>query len=190
LDAHAPLQDRTKPIPKLRQNQFGFVLGGPIYVPKIYDGRNKTFFLVNYEGWRIRNGTNGFFFVPDPAQLAGNFSNSGLTTVTAGCVPSATKFCMPIDPLTGQPFPGNVIPSSRFSRLAQVTSKLFPAPNCNGGCPGTFNYRLTTTLPNDVNQQTYKLDQNLRRFGSVFFRYTTAEYSNQNINGSFTVPFG
>src|SRR5215471_12851888 len=56
--------------PELRQNQFGFVLGGPIYIPKLYDGRNKTFFLVNYEGQRT---VNGFIatpvFVPAPAQL-------------------------------------------------------------------------------------------------------------------------
>ncbi len=50
LDAKAPFQSQ---IPKLRQNQFGFVVGGPVYIPKLYDGRNKTFFLVNYEGWRI-----------------------------------------------------------------------------------------------------------------------------------------
>jgi outer membrane receptor protein involved in Fe transport len=178
-------------IPELRQNQFGLVLGGPIYVPKVYDGRNKTFFLVNYEGWRIRNGTNGFFNVPDPAQLSGDFSNSGLLTVAQGCVPSATTFCMPVDPNTGQPFPGNKIDSSRFSRLAQVglAAKLFPAPNClSSGCLG--NFRLNTTLANTVDQQTYKLDQNLGRFGSVFFRYTKAQYSNQNINGSTTVPFG
>src|SRR5436853_3963574 len=99
-------------IPELRQNQFGFVLGGPIYVPKVYDGRNKTFFLVNYEGWRIRNGTNGFFSVPDPAQLSGDFSSSGLLTVAQGCVPSATTFCMPVDPNTGQPFSGNKIDPS------------------------------------------------------------------------------
>src|ERR1700730_16207589 len=147
-------------IPELRQNQFGFVLGGPVYVPKLYNGRNKTFFLVNYEGWRIRNGTNGFYNVPDPAQLSGDFSNSGLLTVAQGCVPSATTFCMPIDPTTGQPFPGNKIDPSRFSRLAQVglAAKLFPSPNCPASsCLG--NFRLNTTLANTVDQQTYKLDQ-------------------------------
>ena len=67
FDAKAPFQSA---IPELRQNQFGFVLGGPIYIPKVYDGRNKTFFLVNYEGWRIRNGINqDTFNVPDPAWL-------------------------------------------------------------------------------------------------------------------------
>ena len=117
FDARSTFQQT---IPELRQNQFGFVLGGPVYIPKVYDGRNKTFFLVNYEGWRIRNGTNGFFNVPDPAQLSGDFSASGLTAISAGCVPSATTFCMPIDPTTGAPFAGDKIDPSRFSRIAQV----------------------------------------------------------------------
>ena len=56
------------------------------------------------------------------------------------------------------------------------------------GCHG--NYRLATALPNTVDQQTYKLDQQLGRFGSMFFRYTTAQYENQNINGSVSLPFG
>ncbi len=189
FDAKAPFQSA---IPELRQNQFGFVVGGPIYIPKVYDGRNKSFFLVNYEGWRIRNGINqDTFNVSNPAWLQGDFSASGLTPVTAGCIPSATTFCMPIDPTTGAPFPGNIIPSASFSRLANVAiaAGLFPAPNClTSGCHG--NYRLATALPNTVNQQTYKLDQQLGRFGSMFFRYTTAKYENQNINGSVSLPFG
>src|SRR5579859_3075835 len=43
-------------IPILRQNQFGFVMSGPVYIPHVYDGRNKSFFMANYEGWRINNG--------------------------------------------------------------------------------------------------------------------------------------
>ena len=43
--------------PVLRQNQFGFVVGGPVYIPKLYDGRNKSFFMANYEGWRVTNGS-------------------------------------------------------------------------------------------------------------------------------------
>ena len=189
FDAKAPLQSA---LPELRQNQFGFVVGGPIYIPKLYDGRNKTFFMVNYEGWRIRRGVNDATFdVPVPAQLTGDFSASGLTPITAGCIPSSTQACLPIDPNTGAPFPGNVIDPSRFSRLAQVeiAAGLFPQPNCVG-CPGGFNYRLATALPNNTDQETYRLDQELGRFGKIFFRYTTAKYSNQNINGSVSVPFG
>jgi Carboxypeptidase regulatory-like domain len=57
FDANTHFQP-TKPT--LRQNQYGFIAGGPVYIPKIYDGRNKTFWLANYEGWRIKNGSNGF----------------------------------------------------------------------------------------------------------------------------------
>ena len=81
FDAKAPFQSQ---IPELRQNQFGFVLGGPIYIPKVYDGRNKTFFLVNYEGWRIRNGVNqDTFNVPDPGPTGRRFFSIG---TVPGCV--------------------------------------------------------------------------------------------------------
>ena len=60
--------------PVLRQNQFGFVAGGPVYIPKLYDGRNKTFFMANYEGWRINNGSQQVTRMPNPAVLAGDFS--------------------------------------------------------------------------------------------------------------------
>src|SRR5437588_4679794 len=193
FDAKAPFQ---KALPKLRQNQFGFVVGGPIYIPKLYDGRNKTFFMANYEGWRIRIGFDqSNFTVPDVAQLSGDFSSSGLALPTqAGgtCKPTPAAACMPIDPTTGQPFVNNKIPSSRFSILAQQAFglKMFPAPNCVGcGGPG-FNYRLTVTLPQTTNQQTYRLDQELGRLGRVFFRYTKATYNNENINGSITIPYG
>ena len=86
--------------PKLDQKQFGFVVGGPVWLP-FYDGRNKTFFLVNYEGTRIERGSSAFYTVPTPEELAGHFS----TTI--------------IDPATGQPFDNNTIPTTRFSDLAR-----------------------------------------------------------------------
>jgi hypothetical protein len=163
--------------PELRQNQFGFVLGGPVLIPKLYDGRDKTFWLANYEGWRIRNGTSTYSNIPSKAELGGDFSTSVLPAFgTDACKAAFAQGnpCMPIDPATGLPFPGNVIPTSRFSRLAQVTTKLFPAQNCVGCSLG--NFLLSTTLPNNTDQQTYRLDQNMGRIGSIFFRYTKADY--------------
>ncbi|HTM36948.1 MAG TPA: TonB-dependent receptor [Terriglobales bacterium] len=191
LDAKAPFQQQ---LPELRQNQFGFVLGGPIYIPKVYDGRNKTFFMVNYEGWRIRNGFNqATFNVPTVAELNGDFSASGLalpTQIGGSCTPSPTSPCMPFDPTTNAPFSGNKIPSAQFSILAQQAMGLnmFPAPNCTT-C-GQFNYRLSVTLPQTTDQQTYRLDQDLGHLGKVFFRYTSATYNNTNINGSISSPYG
>ena len=194
LDAHNPFDPAGSKIAELRQNQFGFVLGGPVYIPKLYDGRNKSFFLANYEGWRIVRGNTPFFGVPDPSWVKGNFSSlagAGTPTTAGGtCVPGPTAFCRPVDPLTGAPFAGDIIPSPRFSRLAQVAigANLIPAPNCIGCGPG--NFRLNATLPQQVDQQTYRFDQSFSKFGSVFFRYTTSDYSNQGVNGSYSAPAG
>jgi hypothetical protein len=190
LDANTHFQ-ATKP--KLRQNQFGFVLGGPVYIPKIYNGHNKTFFLANYEGWRIINGTSpNNVFVPDPTQLSGNFGASGLPapgTLACRTALAGNNPCLPIDPLTGQPFPSNTIPSGRFSNLAKVTlgAPIFPTPTCPGCAAG--NFVLNANLPNSTNQQTYRMDQNLGKYGSIFGRYTRATYLN-NSTGTQTNFFG
>jgi hypothetical protein len=144
-------------IAPLRQNQFGFVANGPVYIPKLYNGKNKTFWMANYEGTRIRQGIDSFYNVPTQSQLAGQFS----TPIT--------------DPTTGAPFPNNVVPQDRYSRLAKLgIQRFFPAPNID--LP-QGNYRLTTSLPNDIDQQTYRIDQNLGRLGTIFGRGTTSSFS-------------
>jgi hypothetical protein len=181
-------------IPELRQNQFGFVVGGPAYFGKLYDGRNKTFWLANYEGWRIRNGFSSAGNTPEPAQLAGDFSASGLPAYgSAACTVALAQNqpCMPIDPTTGAPFPGNKIPSTGFSRLAQVTGGLFfPAPNANPATNGGNNLLVTGAFPLTSNQQTYRVDQSLGRWGTIFGRGTYASYTNTSFNGSLSQPQG
>ena len=141
FDAKGPFQQS---LPPLRQNQFGFVASGPAYIPKLYDGRNKTFWLVNYEGWRIRNGIQQFLNVPSVAELNGDFSGLNLpafdATPGSPCQDAlaAGTGCMPVDPVTGNPFPGNIIPSTRFSRLAKVSlgAGLFPGAQLHWLCSG------------------------------------------------------
>ncbi len=195
LDARAPFQST---IPELRQNQFGFVVGGPVYIPKVYDGRNKTFFMANYEGWRIRKGVSGFTNVPTTAMINGDFSASGLPafdlTPGSDCQAALANNnpCMPGDPLTGLPFPGNIVPSSRFSRLANVelaAGLLGTGPNClTADCLGNFRYSIG--LPLTTNQQTYKVDQQLGRLGSVFFRYTNSTYTSSTLDRPASGPAG
>ncbi len=146
------------PKSKLRQNQFGFVAGGPVYIPKAYNGRNKTFWLANYEGRRTRTGFLDFLNIPTPDQLAGRFTSEI------------------IDPLTGQPFPNNTIPESRFTRIANLArTKFFPAPNAN---LTRGNYIRSRSLPTDTDQYTFRGDQQLGRYGTVFGRYTNTDYTN------------
>ena len=140
----------------LRQNQFGYSLGGPVWIPKIYDGHKKTFIFANYEGQRIH-----------------------ATQATSGITPTADEvkgiFPFPIyDPLTGLEFPGDTIPSGRVSRLGQVIQAnptyWFPAPNIPGASGGATNYEAGVGAPVTEDQQNYRLDQELGAKDSAFFR--------------------
>jgi hypothetical protein len=157
-DARNFFDDKTAPAPRLDQKQFGFVVGGPVLLPG-YDGRNRTFFLVNYEGTRIDRGATNFYTVPTPEQLSGRFSTPIL------------------DPVTGAPFADNTIPQSRFSRLAQlaVRNGWFPAPNT---AAAQGNYQAVRAFPQVQDQFTVRGDQDLARFGRAFFRYTNTSYEN------------
>ena len=130
-----------------------------------YDGRNRTFFLVNYEGTRIERGFSSFYTVPTPDQLAGRFNR----TI--------------VDPTTGQPFPNNTIPSSRFSRLAQLAlrNNWWPTPNSTAA---QGNYQLVRTLPQNADQFTIRGDQDLGNIGRVFGRFTKSTYDNRT-NSNF-----
>ncbi len=78
LDANGFLNNTLhQRIPKYRYNDFGFSFGGPVYIPKIYDGRNKTFFFVSEEWLREVTYTTGTAIVPTAAERTGDFSNSG-----------------------------------------------------------------------------------------------------------------
>ena len=195
--------------PVLRQNQFGFVLSGPIYIPKLYDGRNKSFFMANYEGWRITNGARQVTQMPNPAILTGDFSaetyqapaGSGLpggplpAYGTADCnqLISLGGNCMPVNPATGLPFPGNVIPASAQTGnvgLVAVKNGFWQTPTIANQPEGVVNYIKNVGFPLNQNQQTYRGDQSLGKFGQVFFRYTDANYSNQGFYNSQDLVHG
>jgi hypothetical protein len=194
--------------PVLRQNQFGFVVGGPVYIPKVYDGRNKTFFLANYEGGRIINGARVSETVPNPAVLTGDFSQetypAGVGGLPGGPLPAygtaaCTTLiglgynCMPVNPTTGQGFPGNKIPSTAFTSrigLVAVANNFWGAPTVANQPEGVTNFIKSVGFPLTTNQQTYRLDQNVGKLGSVFFRYTRTNYQNNATYNSGDLAHG
>jgi hypothetical protein len=120
------------PFPSFRLNQFGGSLGGPVFIPKIYNGKNRTFFCVDYEGYRRTSQALQLGNIPAALMRQGNFTEvktiyDPATTVAAGSSYSRT------------PFPGNIIPSSRFDPIAYEMINAYPAPN-NGS--GPFNNYL------------------------------------------------
>lgn len=155
FDARGFFEKPTAPQAPFRQNQFGFVLSGPVYIPKLYDGRNKTFFTANYEGLRESQAIAQFSTVLTPLMREGNFSEYG----------------KPIhNPLAaGAPaFAGNVVPSSLLSPQAIKALQYLPLPNA----PGISNNFLANVLnSNTTNQTLDRVDQSLGQNVRLFFRY-------------------
>src|SRR5262249_3168690 len=99
LDARGYFENRANPKNPRRRDQFGGEMDGPLMFPKVFDGHDKTFFMAAYEGVRANSLTAGFATVPTALMRQGNFSEISGTIR---------------NPLTGQPFPGNIIPSSQI----------------------------------------------------------------------------
>lgn len=152
LDAKNFFEGPSSPKPPLRQNQFGFELGGPVYIPKLYDGRNKTFFMADYEGLRLIKQETQLDTVLTPQMRDGNFSQ--LTTA--------------LKAVNGVSFPGNVIPASMLSPQSLKLLQYMPEPNL----PGIVN-NYEATFPNNdrYNQSIDRLDQNLGDKTRLYFRY-------------------
>ena len=108
VDARSYFNRVPQPVAPLKQNQFGYSLGGPVILPKIYNGSNKTFFFANYEGQRIRSAVTETGNVPSAAELGGVFQVSSFNPAHA-----ATGTI--IDPYTGLPFPQKLIGGLRHS---------------------------------------------------------------------------
>ena len=142
-------------------NQFGATLGGPVVVPRIYHGKDRTFFLASWEGVRQSSGADRLSEVPGALARTGDFSHS----VDASGRPVVVN-----DPLTGKPFPGNLIPATRLDPVAQRAEAYFPLPNSND--PAT-NYRTDQVTGTRWNSVLLKIDERATDRDALSFRYLT-----------------
>jgi hypothetical protein len=146
----------------LKRNQFGGGIGGPLSVPKLYSGKNRTFFFVNYEGMRQRAGQVFNNLVPTPAQKSGDFSGPGLNAI--------------YDPTNGTPFPGNRIPAGRLSSQAQFFAKDLSDPNSGNRAIFAPSQVL------DQDQFTIRVDQTINSSNRAFIRYSFINYQENDPN--------
>jgi Carboxypeptidase regulatory-like domain len=151
----------------LHRNQFGATLGGPIR-------RNKDFFFIYYEGQRNVEGKTQAAIVPTEAQRRGDFS---------GIIDPATGQPVPlINEFTGQPFPGNQIPSFLLNPIALRLEQLYPLGNLS---PSVFS--STQILTNNYDQGGFRLDHYFNNGDQLFARYATSSLGALDplpINGS------
>jgi hypothetical protein len=135
------------PAPPYNRNEYGGNFSGPVFLPRLYNGRNRTFFFLNYEGFNLAQSNTSSQQVATAAMRQGNFS--GLPTIT--------------DPLTGQPFPGNTIPSSRINTVDQQLGNLYPLPNTPGTGPAGTGVNLTQNIPylSEVQRGSFRIDHHI-----------------------------
>jgi hypothetical protein len=160
----------------LRQNQFGFTLGGPIVIPKVYNGENRTFFMFNYEGRRRREpGAISTALVPTDEMRNGDFSQLLNRRSAAGAALPPIPIVDPTsDPANPTPFPNNMIPSNRIAPAAQSLLEYFPRAQNPLPDPTTgINYRNPGTNSIDDNQYFVKIDHTFSNNDKVFARYAT-----------------
>ena len=168
LDSRGYFENRSLPKNPRERNQFGFQLDGPVMLPKLYDGRNKTFFMAAYEGVRSTSQTSPFSSVPTMLMRQGNFSEISAPIRIPGSSPA-------------QFFPGNIIPQSMLSPVSQRLLEYYPAPNRPGTTPGVNNLQSASVTTDDTDQLLLRGDQNLGNKMRLSVRYNWHDNFNSNI---------
>ncbi len=167
----APIPGRSDFRTPLRYNQFGFTVGGPLTIPKLYSGKDKTFFFGGYEGTRVRQYGFVTTTVPAAENRSGDFSSAPFPVYD----PATTR----ADPANaGQflrsPFAGNQIPASRQSAIGQGYTKLFPLPIR----PGVVNnFDFTQAISTNDAQGNVRVDHNINEANRLFARYSISDDS-------------
>ncbi|MEK7409217.1 MAG: carboxypeptidase regulatory-like domain-containing protein [Acidobacteriota bacterium] len=139
--------------PRIRYHNYGFTLGGPLYIPKTWNtDRSRLFFFFGLEARRSSGTNQKLSQVPTPLEKGGNFTAS------------AQK---PIDPDTRAPFPGNILPAARISRMGRSLQKIYPDPNYSG--PGG-NYYAFGNQPTKNQDPLFRIDYNLKPNWQLMFR--------------------
>jgi hypothetical protein len=151
LDARNFFAPADQAAPKYQRNQFGFAAGGPVI-------RNRTFFFVDYEGSRAREGITRVTNVPTLAERIGDFSQS--------------LFRAPINPFTQQPFTGNKIPDFFISPIGRAIAALYPAPNRNVPFE---NFVSSPTLRDRNDHFDARLEHSLSKSSALAARYSFAD---------------
>ena len=170
----------TYDVPADRKNDFGLNLGGPVRIPKVYDGRNKSFFFFNWEQFRQTVGGTSVSTVPTVAMRSGDFSQAlGKTQIgTNPCDGSAVFGQQIFDPQsqrvgpTGVPcrsaFYGNMIPVSSMSQVARNIMNYLPSPTSSAA---SRNFSLLDSSPLTNTVWNLRLDHNFSESNRLFFSY-------------------
>jgi hypothetical protein len=179
LDAKNYFDRPNDPIPPFKRNQYGFTVGGPVFIPKVVNGKNRLFFMVNWEGLRERKSLTLLPSVPLVAERSGDFSAN-----PAIIYDPATRIFDPAGNVIGapRPFPGNVIPQDRIHPVSRKLLAYFPLPQVNTRSANFVNNEARSV---NADQITYRLDFTEHAKSNWFFRHS---FSTEHGYDPFSIP--
>jgi trimeric autotransporter adhesin len=153
-------------LPKVSQpfRNYGASVGGPVWIPKVYNGKNKTFFFLGAEAYRQTSSVSNEFAVPTAAEIAGDFSQS---------LSRAGGLQVIYDPLGGTrtPFAGNIIPASRLSTVGSRIAQTYPAGTRAPRFHGDNNISVASTQYDRADQLTGKFDHRVADWWNASLSY-------------------
>ena len=172
---------QAKPVP-YRFNEFGYAIGGPVYIPKVFNkDRNKLFFFWSEEWVRWHQYSTSTGTVPSPAMRKGDFSDLLSPTNTFFGRVRAIN-----DPLTGKAFPNNVIPPDRLSPNGIALLNAYPVPTPSPNVIGATNWQGAGPDPRHTRKDTVKVDYHLTEKNTLSVRGTIFEFDEvQPFRGTF-----
>jgi len=179
---HSPLTQISSGAAPYRFNQFGFDVGGPVFVPKHFNSeRNKLFFFVAEEWIKRRYDSTNTGTVPSLAMRNGNFSE-----LLDPANPFFKRVRTITDPLSGAPFPNNIIPAARISANGQALLNILPAP-IPGFLQGSANWIGTKSTHSDLRKDNFKVDYLISQNEHLSVRGTHTPW---HFNAPFEDTFG
>ncbi|MFP5206471.1 MAG: carboxypeptidase regulatory-like domain-containing protein [Acidobacteriota bacterium] len=189
FDSRNPFTDfkgnNPAPPAPFRQNEFGADLGGPVRIPHVYNGRDKTFFFVAWESWRYSKAAGASYVSPTQAELNGDFTNASVVT-------SSGQPALLYNPFSTTGTQGNysrsllgnghVIPPNLIDKGVQTFIEAYSdKPNFTPSTPGAPNTILNAVGTNNADELTGRVDQNFGANNTMWFRYSF-------LNGSSLAP--
>lgn len=168
----------SKPVSKdpFKWNQFGFTAGGPVYIPKLFNGRDKLFFMANYEAFRQRRNVQSLYDLPATAMYGGDFS---LLLPNTQIYDPASRQVAADGSYTATPLAGNIIPSSRITSTAKKLLEFYPMPNLATNTL-TRNRQQTQGQPRNKDQFILRMDFNESPNSQWFGRYSWGDENQIN----------
>jgi hypothetical protein len=171
---NAPAWNQNGVAPPYHKNDYGYTIGGPVYIPHVYnDSKSKTFFFWSQEWRRDRVPYTFQQLVPTAEERTGNFSDV-CALGTADC---------PIDPSTGNPYPSNQVPLNPNDPNVQALLTLIPSPTQSFGnptVPGQAFYYDITSQPTNWRQELVRIDHNITDNHRVSFHYIHDSWNTVN----------